>query len=212
MEDQTIRLGLKVEGREDVETLRRAHAALKGDVIELGDSYEVLTSDLETATKQLETLGAAAAKIAAENEKAALTAQRLAEAEAEAARAAALEAESLAKAAHAAAELAALTELATGSTRQANVQVTAFAHSAAELGDTIHLVGESYELLAQDELELFTSMTAANGTMIRRAGVLREILESDRLVETQTTNTAAAVNKSGQAVQGNTGHLRGQNM
>jgi hypothetical protein len=50
------RLGLKVEGKADVDALRQAHSALKEEVYDLADTYEVLTTDLDTARKAMKGL------------------------------------------------------------------------------------------------------------------------------------------------------------
>lgn len=56
MADEFIRLGLKVTGKEDVDTLRMAHKALRDEVYDVADTYEVLTTDLDTARRAMKGL------------------------------------------------------------------------------------------------------------------------------------------------------------
>lgn len=54
MDEYVTKLGLQVTGKGDVDALRQSQAALKGETFDLADSYEVMTSDLETARRALQ--------------------------------------------------------------------------------------------------------------------------------------------------------------
>lgn len=185
MEDQQIRLGLKVQGREDVESLRQAHRVLKQEVYDLADSYEVLTSDLSTATRAMDALQQEALRLKEAEEAAARAAEQAAD---DLARMKQAEEAAAAAAAHAAAELVRLKEAA-----------EAAAKAAAE-AQGIYDFADTYEVLERAQTNVMVSAKATTAAIDKQAEALRRVEAEGVRVAASSDKLDVGAKRAGRSV------------